>query len=1476
MLKRVMKLFLIVLIFLILPIRTGASSPQPNFDYKKIVNSIDYERILSDIRYFSSLGSRVTGYPGSYMAAEHIINTFSKYCDEVQIQNYSVAVPIDNGASLTLSSKGKVIPLSILWPNLVQTSSIPPEGLEGRIIYVGSGELSEFDGKDVEGSIVLMEFNSIDNWINAAKLGANAVIFIAPADGSSGLRQEAEKKFVTIPLYFPRLYMERKYLPDVMNESRGLLKSNMEYKNVEAKNILGIVRGTKYPNDIIAVVAHYDCWSVVPKNAPGADESSGIAVLLEFARFLKENPPKRTVWLLAVSGYWQALAGAREFVEKFIFSKDVLNGSKKVWLTFGLDFSTDSYTFGMQWHGDFYNYWPSGRIGKWIYPKAKEYLIEMEQQLGRTIIGRILDDTQPPGGTYGIGRTYIPIPYMTDTEPFSISGIPSLTFRTTRTFRSNWGCPFDLYVNLENLKPQVDVSLSIMYSFINEDNWGLTWEDVRPLRSRTSEQILEGAGFMTLSGIVWQYNVSSGFYSPVPNALVHVTLPGIQPWFRRYIVFADRDGKYEIHGIPNCGIWSYTTLGGVGVNIQAEAYVVNFTTGIIEYAPDQGLYGAQSISPTAIPLDHPTQITPISFRCGTIAIFDVLDVRSVRRFLISGGAISISIPVSISIYDISTYSSPDFFSVILSQNDRLAVIFAQRGRKIAIKIESPEAGYVPLGLLINSSAECPEGYGYMVTDKQQSISMTALRFATDFNSLAWFRYKSLLNRNFHSLVVERDLEQGTSSLQMAEKYFKQRMYEKLYAEAMYAWSSNRIAYLTSMSLTSDASNAIIAFFLLLIPFSLVFERLFLRGGGKKRFIYIAFTFTLFLGILYYLHPGFSIAQSASMMLLGLVIEVLSIIVLGIVLIQISGALKVFRRRVVGGHFAEISKLSAISLSFSVGIENMRRRPIRTFLILSTFLIIMSSVVSLASISHFTMLKQYSMSGRTPYNGLLIKRGLGEPSNWLSPELVCIVKGLNATVSPRMWYYPPIYVSEKGPSAIIRSNGNKTYEVSAFIGLSYLEPEVSKIDENMLAGRWFIRGEKFACILTEPASRALNVTVGSEVYWDGYQLTVVGIADEKMLNEFIDLDQAMITPLDPVWVPEFNVVRGAASAQYIPLSWERVLIVPYDLTLLLGGTTSTIAVKFEGDSETLFKIGGKLSEYFMVDVYTGYEGRIMVFSRVSQYGMSGASMILIPLIIAAFIMLNSLLDAIYERLRDIKVYSLVGLSPLHITAMFFIEVAVYAVIAGELGYIIGIALFHIMQFLGALPPEMYPNYCSVSVLSSIGLCMSVVMLATLYPAFKVSRLVTPSLTRKWKIPTAPTEDLWDISLPILVTSIEEGRGLLLYLYEYFMTHTTHTGKTFIVRTINFSPKEDILTMNIQLAPFDAGITQDTTIRVLQRPDNKLGLHLTLKLITGMRSAWIAGNHKFIDEIRKQGLMWRSIPLKERRMYIEKAMASKKEI
>ena len=341
--------------------------------YREIAATVDPAAMSKTVRELSSHGSRVVGYPGERFAADYVENEFHSIFgkDNVRTETFTATVPMDKGASLTVN--GKSIPLAGIWPNLIRTSQTPPEGISGPLIYGGDGSLGSLNGKEIKDAIVLVDFNSGSEWMNAPRLGAKAIIFIEPDRTQRG---EAEAKFISIPISIPRYYVKRGDAAELLAltaKSRGTqatLKATMPWENVQARNFIGVLPGKsknpKIAKQIIVVQAYYDGMSVVPSLAPSADAASSMAGLLQAAHTFKKLGSERTIWFVATSGHFLGLQGVREMIDKHIddwqvpgpFAK-LFDGDKEpeqpIYLWAGLDWASQTRGVGIFYKGWFYN-----------------------------------------------------------------------------------------------------------------------------------------------------------------------------------------------------------------------------------------------------------------------------------------------------------------------------------------------------------------------------------------------------------------------------------------------------------------------------------------------------------------------------------------------------------------------------------------------------------------------------------------------------------------------------------------------------------------------------------------------------------------------------------------------------------------------------------------------------------------------------------------------------------------------------------------------------------------------------------------------------------------------------------------------------------------------------------------------------------------------------------------------------------------
>ena len=88
------------------------------------------------------------------------------------------------------------------------------------------------------------------------------------------------------------------------------------------------------------------------------------------------------------------------------------------------------------------------------------------------------------------------------------------------------------------------------------------------------------------------------------------------------------------------------------------------------------------------------------------------------------------------------------------------------------------------------------------------------------------------------------------------------------------------------------------------------------------------------------------------------------------------------------------------------------------------------------------------------------------------------------------------------------------------------------------------------------------------------------------------------------------------------------------------------------------------------------------------------LIFFPIIIASLIVLNTMLGSVFERIKEIHIFSSIGLAPSHIGMLFIAEALVYAILGSVAGYLLGQFTSKILVWTHWLP-DLYLNFSSVS-------------------------------------------------------------------------------------------------------------------------------------------------------------------------------------
>ncbi len=1471
---------------------------QPSIDEwssKKAMEIVLKEMNISNIRYhvyqLTNHGSRFSGYEGYEWNSKYIYNYLVRKLNlTTWIWKYKGLIPYDYNSTLTvISPRFLRMKAYAFLPNMIQTCKTSPNGITGKLIYLGQGKKDDYQGKDVNGSIVLMDYNTKSNWMTAMNLGAKAVIFIKP---TYTVRGEGDYKVLKIPINFPRVMISSEdgnklvsLLKDANKKGNKVivrLNVNMFWKETELKNIFVLIPGTdgydKY-KDIIMIASYYDAFGIIPAFSPGADEACSPAALLEFARILSKHRPKRTVLLAFFSGQGLSMAGTRKFADNIFFmhwnktayfqtnkGKIPIRGDQ-IRAVFVFDFSTDSSMIALINQGTFYGGFDVTRAGR---------IIDIETYIKRKIGGKynIADYTYTIGNKkyhvyFSIGRLnrdLLPSHINHIGEVFNFIGIFSMTFYTAQAARVIWGTPVDSFdnVNFKMLLPQVEFSYIILYIILS---------DPRIYTTNLIHNLMHGhsrsapLGFALLRGKISYYNYSRAWFesnwknilSKDEFIIVYVELSYTLAYKHYFIVKANSTGDFTIPGLKPSG-WA---LGAFTYHIYA--FVLNNKTGNIEWAPDNGFYGRKLwpygnsfLLSSDLEVNGLRPVNVVLFKCGTIVLHDIIDPTTFSSPLVSQIE-----PYTFKVYNSESNAELVTYGYVVSVPPS-PILTAEI---IRLGIGDPAVGYdtviyvppnvsvslvfkslnsiTPLGIIKNVRVN----YG-----EYKDIKFTAFTFADEMIKIVKNKLGHLQNEPTLSGSISKAIEYYNNALVSYDNAFKKlnkREYVEAYSQVYRSWYLARKAYSIVREVYTDIVYTNVMLILLILPSTIILERLLFEKRGLKRIIYSLIIIFILIIISYILHPGLRVAWNSIMATISIASFILAIPPLLFIILGTMSTAKEIREKTIGKHFIDISRMSAYSIAFSLGVGNIKKRRIRAILTLTSIISLILSLVLFTSWSFSDQFVSNKIIGH-PYKGLLIKTG--EESITLTPSLLESLEGYfnPRYICPRVWLKSPT----QGFYAL-NNKGEISY-VKAIIGLSSNEPLIKGCINKDYRG--LLGSFSRIAIVTKDIANELNLTIGSTINIAGIKLVVIDIVNQDILAEYLkDMDGTLITPRDPL-SPPGSPVR----------TYNRIVIIPFGLAIRLGGMISSISIPLENYTKN-YIIGNAMNiseQLSFLQVYYSDGNESYLASWIRSYQIKGVSYISIPLIIVLLSILNIMVTSVYERLHEIKIYSVLGFSPKHVAAMIFAEGIIYGILGATLGYIISLFLAYIMSFMGE---RYFPiDFSSPYPILSILLSLVTVVIAGVYPSIKASGYVTPSFERKYRIPTKPRENMWYIPLPMLVKDIKNTYGILLYVSE-FLESVSMEDKFTLEEFPKYFVKEEHnrkvvgFNVKVRLPPYDAAVTENVKL-IAEKSDKGISFGVNAQLLTGKRYVWIMSHKRFVDLIRKQLFAWKSIRLEEKRKYI----------
>jgi ABC-type antimicrobial peptide transport system permease subunit len=1315
-------------------------------------------------------------------------------------------------------------------------------------------------------------------------------------------------------------------------EMQVRVQARMDYETRTTWNVWGVVPGIDptLKEEIVVVESYFDAISVVPAAAPGAESTAGVAALLEYARYLRDHPPGRTVVLLATGSHFQQQTGAFAFLNRHArtlalfkgrmpkrFVADSLDVERLLRETsarnlpldtlgvqlrlehgeqvlddidlerlqaqlklrrivpdsMGIQLAPDSLnielyiSIDLSSRSDQVGFVHSARLPahrKFYVPIGRSMMHHAEDaaaMLGREPTAMVNLVSPIKGQSWD---TYLDDETYRETAALAVStGIVSLSMITTTDRRMVLDSPLDTpdKVNIANIARQSAMLNATLERALGDPGlFGHEWDK---LRAEHKKNIPDSR--VSIRGrlrLLPQRSATPN--EAVPHAMVTVLNDRFFNMWRPLIVLADEDGNYQVDGLRK-------------FKTQVRGYLADAATGDITYSTDHGgraqklgafeqtLTKAETVWTTIL---YESESLEIHDRVNAEFHFTYGNVFLGQKILDKRGAVPRQFGFSMGDWD-----------------EQMMVLYSAPGDSLRVIDDS-------LVLLNNEGATdelSAQGVGFDAREARM-IPFVSLQSMKDMWRLDDVRIERMRSFAIENPRLDALHSRSWRALQKAEAAMENLQWGAYIKYIREALGLEYRAYPDVRGTQNDIVSGLVFFVALLVPAAFFAERLLFAAPEVQKQLgwFAAIMFVIWV-ILSQVHPAFELAHPV-IVLLALMVMVMAFFVITLIVGRFNTFMTDLRQREAGTASGDLSRSGTAYVAFMLGISNMRRRVTRTGLTLATITILTFTVLSFTSFKPSIQFIGFEKDWSPPYSGILF-----HDINWWSwePTHYDYLQSHfqeSGTLSPRTWL--TMGFEEQG--YIPMRLGDSEADGLGVLGLSVQEPLVTGIDRTLIAGRWFEGPQEESVILSDVIASQLGVSIeavergeGPEVHIFGDPWTVIGVFDGRKFDDTPDLNNEPMTPAEEQFT-QFNMpgmdqmflMNDVFFEEDVEITYEhvpasRLAIVPYERLESMGAELMSVAVRFDEGVEARELIESYLSRSsFRLFVGMPDDDGAMhtySYSSIGATTLEGLGALVIPMLIAALIVLNTMMGAVYERFREIGVYSSVGLAPVHISFLFIAESCVYGVLGVVLGYIfgqVGAKVLLTLDLLGGVSL----NYSSTSAIGSAMLVIIVVLVSSIYPARVASQMAVPDVVRRWQLPE-PEGDVWRFPFPFTV-NINAVESLCGYLHSYFSSYghesvgQMYTERTRIVTEETPGERSYAVQLLLWLAPFDMGVSQylQFTTKPTENP-RILEIHLYIQRISGPVAFWQRLNLGFMLQLRKQFLVWQTLKAEIQQEHID---------
>jgi hypothetical protein len=970
------------------------------------------------------------------------------------------------------------------------------------------------------------------------------------------------------------------------------------------------------------------------------------------------------------------------------------------------------------------------------------------------------------------------------------------------------------------------------------------------------------------------------FESPFANRFLH------DGHFAFPLTRTDPYGRYSFENTP---------VGVININGTHQGWsplaLRHRANGLVGHVSDEGESGQSTYRSLNLSVTGKNVVGNIvTFRASPLALVDVINPQKLATFASIKAVDRESLaPLRSFLYLPGAISDNDTAVVFVPPDQRVFILF-QAGSAENELVQTIRA--FTLNVLDRDNIERfadstreVDGPGFLAAD-HDIIERIPERLAS---SMKWVNDRRLeLQQKYHLADDRTEAFQERSSelLEAARQPELTKLDAKLLQQSATVYQILNHPVLRKT--IREAVLSILWYLALLVPFAFFFEKLaFGMADVRKQLLVATSIFIVAFVLLRLLHPAFEMVQSTLMILLGFVIMLISLGVLVLFAGKFGENLDEIRaaRGVVSE--ADVNKLGVVGTAFMLGLNNMHRRKVRTGLTCATLVLITFAMIAFTSVQNDLVEKQVAL-GEAPYQGFLVKNEDLQPISQSQVDAIRSKYGRNYNVAERKMVVGQIdwFKNMLIPSFTLRSpESGRRVELKSALVFTENEPLRDQFDY-LTTTRWF--GDLAAndtdavdaMILPEAAATRLGITprmVDEQevtLTLNGREYRVTSIVEDVSVGRVRGLDLNDLLPFDIEAMTQPPQVAGAVLAiePYVRLQPENLVIVSDLRGVPLGDgelRTTSVAVELidsEGVPLPYKPASDKINEYLEqtgAPAYYGLDDVAYAGERSRQQQLSGLVDMLIPLIIAALTVLNTMRGSVYERRDEIYVYNAVGIAPRYVFFMFFAEALVYSVVGSVLGYLLSQGTGRILTEL-ELTGGLNMTFASLStVLASLAIT-GAVFISTLFPALSAMRIASPAEEAGWTLPEAEGDEM-AMQLPFTFDR-RDRMAVLEFLTRIFLDHGEGASGAFFAGPPDLGMRRSggdaealpVLGVTVWLKPQDLGVSQRLEVSMPVDPESgEYIAELKLTRLSGTRESWLRLNKAFLSNLRRHFLHWRAM-------------------